>query len=201
MEKTVINASEGHATRVAKGSHIRITTPKGAQAADFFAYNAETISEWLSPMHTWVLNRNVKPRQGQLLISRFRRPMLAFTEDGAAGVHDMMLAACDQFRYEQCGHKGAHPSCSENLHVAMRREGYEIDVVPQPINFFTNTYIDGESDLTSPPNIVPPGAYVELEALMDLICVVSSCPFDLAIPDWPINSADGVTELIVEVKD
>ena len=28
-------------------------------------------------------------------------------------------------------------------------------------------------------NPVPPGAYVELRALMDLICVVSSCPFDL----------------------
>jgi uncharacterized protein YcgI (DUF1989 family) len=35
---------------------------------------------------------------------------------------------------------------------------------------------------------------------MDLICVVSSCPFDLAIPDWLINSAEGVTELVVEVK-
>jgi uncharacterized protein YcgI (DUF1989 family) len=42
---------------------------------------------------------------------------------------------------------------------------------------------------------------VELEALMDLICVVSSCPFDLAIPDWLINSEGGVTELVVEVKE
>ena len=201
MGKTIIPASEGYATRVPKGACFRITTPKGAQAADFFAYNAKTISEWLSPMNTWVLNRSVKPRQGQDLISRFRRPMLTFIEDGAAGVHDMMLAACDQFRYEQCGHKGHHPSCAENLHIAMRREGYEIDVVPQPVNFFTNTCIDAESNLTSPPNPVPPGAYVELEALMDLICVVSSCPFDLAIPDWLINSEDGITELIVEVKE
>ena len=113
----------------------------------------------------------------------------------------MMLAACDQFRYEQYGHKGHHPSCSENLYIAMRREGYEIDVVPQPVNFFTNTCIDPESNLTSPSNPVPPGAYVELQALMDLICVVSSCPFDLAIPDWLINSEDGITELIVEVKE
>ena len=201
MGQTIIPASEGRLVRVPQGAHFRITTPKGRQAADFFAYNAKTISEWLSPMHTWVLNRSVKPREGQNLISRFRRPMLAFTKDGASGVHDMMLAACDQFRYEQYGHKGPHPSCSENLHVAMRREGYEIDVVPQPINFFTNTYIDAESSLTSPPNPVAPGAYVELEALMDLICVVSSCPFDLAIPDWLINSEDGVTELIVEVNE
>ena len=201
MKRSVIPASEGRAHRVPKGARLRITTPEGAQAADFFAYNAETVSEWLSPMHTWVLNRSVKPREGQFLISRFRRPMLTFTEDGAGGVHDMMLAACDQFRYEQYGHKGHHPSCAENLQISMRREGYEIDVVPQPINFFTNTFIDAESVLISPPNPVPPGAYVELEALMDLICVVSSCPFDLAIPDWLINSEGGVTELIVEVKD
>ena len=160
MERSVIPASEGRAHRVPKGARFRITTPKGAQAADFFAYNAETTSEWLSPMHTWVLNRSVKPREGQSLISRFRRPMLTFTEDGAGGVHDMMLAACDQFRYEQYGHEGHHPSCAENLHIAMRREGYEIDVVPQPINFFTNTFIDAESALSSPPNPVPPGAYV-----------------------------------------
>ena len=28
MEKTIINASEGHATRVTKGARIRITTQK-----------------------------------------------------------------------------------------------------------------------------------------------------------------------------
>ncbi|MDP6399040.1 MAG: urea carboxylase-associated family protein [Arenicellales bacterium] len=199
MDPLIIPASEGRAVKVSDGASLRIITPKGAQAADFFAYNAEVISEWLSPMHTWVLNRSIKPREGHELISRFRRPMLTFEKDGASGVHDMMLAACDQFRYEQYGHQGPHPSCSENLQTAMRREGYEIDVVPQPINFFTNTFIDADANLTSPPNPVPPGAYVELRAHMNLICVISSCPFDLAIPDWQINSESGVSELIVEL--
>ena len=45
------------------------------------------------------------------------------SKDGANGVHDMMIAACDQFRYEFFGHKGPHASCSENLCVAMRRLG------------------------------------------------------------------------------
>ena len=83
--------------------------------------------------------------------------------------------------------------------VAMRRLGHEISVVPQPINFFTHTQVDDESNLLSPPNPVPPGAYVELEARMDLICTVSSCPFDLALDDWTINAPGGPTELIVEV--
>ncbi len=200
MTEITVPASDGRAVRVNKGQHIRITTPKGAQAADFFAYNADDVGEWLSANHTWVTTFNVKPRQGDTLISRFRRPMLTITDDGANGVHDMMIAACDQFRYEFFGHVGPHASCSENLHTAMRREGHQIDVVPQPVNFFTNTRIEEDGSFVSPPNPVPPGAYVELEALMDLICVVSSCPFDLKVDGWPINADGGPTDLLVEVR-
>ena len=52
----------------------------------------------------------------------------------------------------------------------------------------------------SPPNPVKPGAFVELLAKMDLICVVSACPYDLFIEGWPINSPEeGPTEIIVEL--
>ena len=139
---SVVPAAEGRAFRVHKGGHIRIETPHGAQAADFFAFNADNVGEWFSANHTWVTTFNVKPREGDVLLSRFRRPMLEFSADGAGGVHDMMIAACDQFRYEFFGHKGPHPSCSENLHLAMRRLGHTVDVVPQPINFFTNTRVE-----------------------------------------------------------
>jgi uncharacterized protein len=197
--KTIVPPREGRAVRVAKGQSIRITTPKGAQAADFFAYNAASTGEWLSANHTWVTTFNVKPREGDVLISRFRRPMLKITRDGANGVHDMMIAACDQFRYEFFGHKGPHASCSENLCVAMRREGHQVDVIPQPINFFTCTTVEKDGSFKSPPNPVPAGAFVEMEALMDLICVISSCPFDLPIDGWTINAGGGPTELEVEV--
>ena len=197
--KTTVPAKEGRAVAVAAGQRIRITTPQGQQAADFFAYTAGNVAEWLSPNHTWVTTFCVKPREGDTLISRFRRPMLQFTKDGANGMHDMMIAACDQFRYEFFGHVGAHPSCAENLCVSMRRLGHEIGVIPQPINFFTNTVVEPDGRFVSPPNPVPPGAYVELTALMDLMCVVSSCPFDLPIDNWTINGAAGPTELLVEV--
>ncbi|MEE9590080.1 MAG: urea carboxylase-associated family protein [Hyphomicrobiaceae bacterium] len=200
MTSVTVPASGGQAVYVDAGQRIRVVTPKGAQAADFFAYSRTNVQEWLSPMHTWVSTRSVKPRAGDTLVSRFRRPMLEFVEDGADGVHDMMLAACDQMRYEQYGHEGPHPSCAENLMVAMRRLGHEISVIPQPINFFTNTHIEPDAQLISPPNPVPPGAYVELLALMDVICVVSSCPFDLKIDDWTINAPGGPTELVIEVS-
>ena len=198
-DSLTIPAREGRAFRVRRGERFRIVTPQGEQAADFFAYNAESIAEWLSPNHTWVMTRNVRPREGDSLLSRFRRPMLAFTRDGADGAHDMMIAACDQFRYEQLGHVGHHPSCSENLFLAMRRLGYTIDVTPQPINFFTHTVVATDGAFDSPDNPVQPGAFVELEAAMDLICVVSACPYDLQIANWAINSSEkGPTELLIE---
>ena len=200
MSKIVIPAREGRAVAVPKGRRLRIVTPKGAQAADFFAYNADSLAEWLSPPHTWVTTFRVKPCQGDVLLSRFRRPMARFVEDGAAGVHDYLLAACDQFRYEFFGHQGHHASCAENLILAMRRLGHEIAVVPQPINFFTNTAIAADGRLSSPPNPVPPGAYVEVEAVIDLICVVSSCPFDVSREGWEVNARGGPTELEVEVR-
>jgi len=199
MNEITIPPSEGRAVRVNKGQHIRITTPKGAQAADFFAYNAENTGEWLSPNHSWVTTFCVKPRLGDTLISRFRRPMVKITDDGADGVHDMMIAACDQFRYEFFGHEGPHASCSENLCTAMRRLGHQIDVIPQPVNFFTNTAVEADGKFVSAPNPVAPGGYVEMEALMDLICVVSSCPFDLTVDGWTINADAGPTELVVKV--
>jgi uncharacterized protein YcgI (DUF1989 family) len=201
MTSEVVPAREGRAFRVTKGNRIRIATPKGAQAADFFAFNASNVGEWLSANHTWVTTFSVKPRQGDVFLSRFRRPMLKLIRDGAQGVHDMLIAACDQFRYEFFGHKGPHASCSENLTTAMRRLGHQIDVVPQPINFFTHTRVEADGRLISPPNPVPPGAFVEMEALMNLICVVSSCPFDLAVEGWTINAGQGPTELIVDVLE
>jgi uncharacterized protein YcgI (DUF1989 family) len=200
MRGTIVPAAEGRAVELRQGGRLRITTPKGRQAADFFAFNARNISEWLSPMHSWVTTFSVKPRQGDTLISCFRRPMVTIVEDGASGVHDMMIAACDQFRYEFFGHKGPHASCADNLETAMRRLGNRIPIVPQPVNFFTNTVITAEGKLTSPPNPVPPGAFVEVEARMDLIAVVSSCPFDLAVDGWTINAEGGPSELILEVR-
>ncbi|MEZ5923092.1 MAG: urea carboxylase-associated family protein [Hyphomicrobiaceae bacterium] len=200
MNRVVVPAAEGRAVAVPKGARLRITTPKGRQAADFFAFNAQNIGEWLSPTHSWVTTFSVKPRQGDTLISRFRRPMLTIVDDGAAGVHDMMIAACDQFRYEFFGHEGPHASCADNLETAMRRLGHQIPVIPQPVNFFTNTVIGPDGKLTSPPNPVPAGAYVEVRAEMDLIAVVSSCPFDLPVAGWTINAEGGPSELVLDLR-
>ncbi|MDZ4737534.1 MAG: urea carboxylase-associated family protein [Rhodospirillaceae bacterium] len=199
MTEVVVPASHGRAVEVPAGRYIRIVTPQGHQAADFFAFRADDPGEWLSPMHTWVTTRSIRPRKGDVFLSRYRRPMLEFTVDKADGIHDMFLAACDAMRYELLGVKG-HRSCAENLGEVMHARGHKLPVTPQPVNFFTNTKIHEDGALRAFANPVKPGAYVELEAKADLICVVSSCPFDLNSPGWAINGDVGPTELVVEVR-
>lgn len=201
MKRIEVPAADGRAFHISGGQAFRVSTPRGHQAADFFAFNAANTDEFLSPNHTWVRTRCVKPRQGDALLSCFRRPMLDFVDDQANGVHDMMIAACDPHRYEQAGVTEHHASCADNLRTSMQRLGYTVGVIPQPINFFTNTKVESDGALVSPPNPVEPGAFVELKAKMDLICVVSSCPFDLDLPDWPINARSGPTELLVEIVE
>src|SRR3712207_2943895 len=98
MAPIEIRAAHGKAIQLASGQKLRLSTPAGGQAADFFAF-APDMSEWLSPMHTWVRTNSVKPRQGDVLLSQLRRSMLAFVRDGARGCHDMHIAACDARRY------------------------------------------------------------------------------------------------------
>jgi uncharacterized protein YcgI (DUF1989 family) len=59
--------------------------------------------------------------------------------------------------------------------------------------------VEPDGKLVAPHNPVKPGAFVIVEALTDLICVVSSCPFDLKIDGWEINNTSGVSELIMTV--
>ena len=193
----VVPAAEGRAVRLAAGERLRVTTPSGSQVADFFAFTGD-LAEWLSVMHTWVSTRSVRPRDGDTFVTQLRRPLVRFSEDGAAGIHEMLLAACDPARYEQYGVEGPHRSCAENMREALASLGLEPPLVPQPVNLFSFTVVDSDQRLTSPANPVLPGSYVVLEAVREAIFVVSSCPFDVPIPGWEINAESGPTELVLE---
>ena len=67
--------------------------------------------------------------------------MLDFVEDGADGIHDLIIAPCDAIRYKQFGVEGHHRSCAENLEIAMGELGHEAIVTPLAVNFFTNTTV------------------------------------------------------------
>lgn len=199
MATIEIPAGHGHAFRVKAGDRFRITTPKGQQSADFFAFCADDLSECLSPHHSWMPTRALHPRVGDVFVSRKRRPMVKLVEDGANGVHDLLIAPCDPIRYEQFGVPG-HRSCIGNLREAMAALGLETPDYPLAVNFFTATTVeDGFMFNTPSTPVAPPGGYVVLEACTDMVCAVSSCPYDLTGPGWAINAPTGPTEIVLDL--
>lgn len=197
-----VPAAHGKAVELAAGQKLRLTTPAGKQATDFFAFIPD-MSEWLSAAHSWARTNSVKPRQGDLFLSQLRRPLLAFTRDGARGCHDLHIPACDARRYKEFGVTEYHRSCEDNMREALDELGKQALVTPQPVNFFTNTFIDEAQRLTmGDPSEHPaePGSFVVLEAVRDLICVISSCPHDVPIPGWSLSDT-GPTPLLLDIVE
>ncbi len=197
VEEIRVPAREGRAFRVAEGGRLRITSVEGDQACDFFAFVDGSPREFLSTACTRWPAAEILPREGTVFVSNLRRPLLTFLEDGAGGMHDMLLPACSRERYREGWGLEDHPNCRENC-VRAVSELFEFpyEYVPEPINFFTDFRVTADGRFELGPSRTPPGAYVVLRAERDLIAAVSACPFDI---DDRLN-AGRPTDLLVRIE-
>src|SRR5699024_3089658 len=115
--------------------------------------------------------------EGDMLLTNFRNPMAEIIED-TVGVHDLLLAACEPKYYQEMGYPG-HRSCHQNFVEVLAPYGIEPDERPDPFNIFQNTILnsDGTYVDSDPPSKA--GDYIKLKFLMDALCAVSVCPFDI----------------------
>lgn len=176
-EKILVSAGTARATVLRDGQTLRIANVQGKQVADFLAFNAGDLTEALSTMHTIVSIGRLFPTIGDQLRTNRRRPMLEVTRDDT-GRHDMIIAACDPWRYEYDFGVTGHRNCSDNFIEALRQWGIQRHQLPQPVNLFQNmSYPDGQVKFGE--SLAKPGDAVELRALMDVVVAVSACPMDL----------------------
>lgn len=183
---TIIPAGHGRAFPLRRGRRLRVATVEGGQVVDTWALVADDPAEWLSMEHTRGLLSTIAPREGDLLYSNRRRPVLLLREDTSPGVHDTLIPACDQARYELLGHSGPHRNCAENLRSALAAAGLPAPAVPSPLNLFMNVPVAPDGRLELLPSTAARGASVTVEALLDVVVVLSACPQDMV----PINGAD-----------
>jgi uncharacterized protein len=189
-----IPAREGRGVEVAGGQRFRVVDVEGGQVADTFAFCAEDVSEFHSAEHTRVHVNRLFPRPGEQFVTNRRRPILLFEEDTSPGIHDLLCAACDPWRYEGLGVEGWHASCRENLETAMAALGCSRIEIPQPINLFMNIPVRADGELGWDPARTKPGDYVVLRAELDCYVVVSACPQDIV----PINDKNP-TQVAIEL--
>lgn len=185
-ELFTIPARRGRAVRLSKGQSIKIINTHGQQVVDTWAFSAEDLTEFMSNEHIRAYLERIFPHAGDPLVSNRRRPILHFVEDTSPGVHDTLMAACDDYRYGLLGCQEYHDNCTDNLFASMKKLGLYLQECPSPLNLWMNIPVgDGGSTTWGEP-VSKPGDYVKLRAEMDCIVAMSACPQDIL----PINGVN-----------
>ena len=176
----VVEAGNYWVNLVKKGQTFRILDLEGNQAADTIFYNANDPSEHYSAANTIREQENVYLTAGSELLSDAGNLMLVITAD-TCGRHDTLGGACSSesntVRYA-LDKKFMH-SCRDSWLRALAENpqyGLTKADITHNINFFMNVPITQEGGLSFADGISGAGKYVEMQAEMDVIVLLSNCP-------------------------
>ncbi len=198
METQTIPARRGKAALAAAGQKIKIINTHGQQVVDTWAFARDDLNEFMSMEHTRATLVKLMPALGDHLYTNRRRPILTLVEDTSPGIHDTLMAACDDYRYRLLGCTEYHDNCTDNLAAAMKEIGLKAPETPSPWNLFMNIPWSADGALAFEPPLTRPGDYVVLKANLDLVIAFSACPQDIL----PVNGKAGrPTEAHFQILD
>lgn len=162
---------------VRKGQAIRIVDSDGRQAVDTLLYNAHGFDERYSAQGTLAAQGSAYISTGSRLLSTEGRVLAVVTADTVGG-HDTSAGACScESNSVRFGHHTRHMhACRENFLVELARYGMSRRDIVSNINFFMNVPILPNGELAIVDGVSKPGDYVELQAEMDILFVLSNCP-------------------------
>jgi urea carboxylase-associated protein 1 len=162
---------------VRSGETLRIIDLEGNQAVDFLLYALADDTERYSAQDTIAAQRNIFLRTGTVLLSNEGNPMAEICATSVA-YHDTIGGACscesNTLRYGH--HTHSQHACVENFLSSNARYGRGKRDIVSNINWFMNVPVEPDGTLGIVDGISAPGMYVDLQARMDLIAVVSNCP-------------------------
>ncbi|MFP4482681.1 MAG: DUF1989 domain-containing protein [Thermovirgaceae bacterium] len=190
-EKILVPAGFARAFEIPAGGEFDIIDVAGGQIADFVAFSFKDPLESFSAPCTRLGNHSIRIGKGSALYSNRRRPMLEVTED-SVGTHDLLIPACDEYRYSVDYGVTEHRNCVDNFTEALAPWGIRKRDIPDPLNIFENSGIGDDGELLHFPVVSKAGDYIRFRALMALVCAVSACPMDLNV-----TGGDAITDILV----
>ncbi len=178
--RETVQAGDYFVRTITAGQTVRILDLEGNQAADTLFYSAADPTERYSAMDTIREQGNVYLTTGTKLMTNEGNVLLEIVAD-TCGRHDTLGGACatesNTVRYaleKKCMH-----ACRNSWMLAVaENEEYGLDKgdITHNINFFMNVPVTSDGGLTFEDGISAPGKYVELQAKMDTIVLISNCP-------------------------
>ena len=176
---TIVPAGEPWTHVLKRGQVLRILDLEGNQAVDTLFFNANDTAERYSATDTVRGQQNLYLSAGSQLLSNDGHVMLTIVAD-TCGRHDTLGGACaaesNQIRYAL--DKWPMHNCRDSFLLACATTPYGLtkrDLVSN-INFFMNVPVTPDGALSFEDGISAAGKYVELQAAMEVIVLVSNCP-------------------------
>lgn len=180
VSREVVRAGDYWLRELKSGQTLRILDLEGNQAADTLFYSAADPGERYSAMDTIREQGGIYLTVGSRLRSNLNNVMLEITAD-TCGRHDTLGGACatesNTVRYaleKRCMH-----ACRDSWMLALAEHehlGISKRDITHNINFFMNVPVTENGGLTFADGISAPGKYVEMQARMDVIVLISNCP-------------------------
>jgi uncharacterized protein len=178
-----VEAGDPFVHEILQGQFVRIVDLEGNQAVDTLFYNAHNYADRYSAQDTIREQGNIYLTTGTKLISTERNVLLTIVAD-TCGRHDTLGGACatesNMVRYA-IEKRSMHACRQSFLKGALdwsKRTGHELDKrdLTANINFFMNVPVTPAGKLTFEDGVSDAGKYVELQAEMDTLIVISNCP-------------------------
>ncbi len=172
-------AGDGWMHEIKRGQTFRIVDLEGNQAVDTLFYNAHDMSDRYSAQDTIRAQGRIYLTTGTKLISSEGNILATIVAD-TCGRHDTLGGACaaesNQVRYAI--DKRFMHSCRDTFMLQIARWGRGVTKcdITHNINFFMNVPMTPEGKLSFEDGVSAGGRYVEVQAEMDLICLISNCP-------------------------
>ncbi len=174
---TTVLAGDGWQGVVQRGQRLRIVDLEGNQAADTLFYNANDLRDRYSAIDTICGQRNIYLTTGTKLLTQNGNVLMTIVED-TCGRHDTLGGACSQesnmVRYDI--EKRYMHACRQTFLRYGLAAGLQKRDLAHNVNFFMNVPVTPDGKLTFEDGISEPGKYVEMEAAMDTLVLISNCP-------------------------
>jgi urea carboxylase-associated protein 1 len=153
---------------------VRFVDLEGQQAVDFLCYNAHDTRDRYNAANTMKMAENVYINTGTVLYGEYATPLVKVAASSCPN-HDTIGGCCSvEMNWIRYG-KRTH-SCRANfIHELSKFQMGEPDIVAN-VNFFMSVPVgrDGHMAISESPSRA--GDFVEVEALIDVIAVISNCP-------------------------
>jgi uncharacterized protein len=159
---------------VSAGGLVRVIDLEGQQAVDFLCYNAADTRDRYNAANTMKMSENLYINPGTVLYGEYATPLMRVVRSSCPD-HDTIGGCCsvemNLLRYGRRTH-----SCRANFIHELSKFGMgEPDIVAN-VNFFMSVPVDRNGRMAISDSPSKAGDFVDVEALVDVLAVLSNCP-------------------------